>query len=138
MLRQFIATHAATASDPWIVPLTVLGPKMADRRLVNQQRSMKTMYQGSDMYTPACAGYATEDELMEYFNLLVNEFLKIEAQQFCVVNDKEYTVYIMEIEVTDSGLVRCSVLARWSPLRFLVNGWGGMRCGNWNFPINCS
>jgi hypothetical protein len=52
---------SVTATDPWIVPLTgdaartsqrgtivtVLGPKMADRRLVNQQRSMKTMYQGS-------------------------------------------------------------------------------------------
>ena len=109
---------SVTANDPWIVPLTgdatrtsqrgtivtVLGPKMADRRLVNQQRSMKTMYQGSDMYTPACAGYATEDELMDYFHLLIAEFRRIEAQQYCVVNGNEYTVYI-EVVVIISGLV---------------------------------
>jgi hypothetical protein len=74
---------------------------MADRRLVNQQRSMKTMYQGSDMYTPACAGYATEDELMDYFHLLIAEFCKIEAQQFCVVNGKEYAVYIKVVVIAD-------------------------------------
>ncbi len=46
------------------------------------------------MYTPVVAGYVDEGGLMPYFQLLVEEFLKIEQQQFCVVNGKRYTVYI--------------------------------------------
>jgi hypothetical protein len=38
------------------------------------------MYQGSDMYTPAAAGYVDEKGIMPYFQLLVDEFLKIEDQ----------------------------------------------------------
>ena len=30
---------------------------------------MKTMYQGSEMYTPACVGYATEKELRDILQL---------------------------------------------------------------------
>jgi hypothetical protein len=41
--------------------------------------------------------HANENELMDYFHLLVDEFRKIdpkiEVQQFCVVNGKKYTVY---------------------------------------------
>ena len=110
---------SVTASDPWIVPLTgdaartsqrgtvvtVLGPKMADHRLSNQQRSMKTMYQGSEMYTPACAGYATENELMEYFHLLLKEFGKIEAQGFCLVHGKNYPVHIKVVVIADMSFL---------------------------------
>jgi hypothetical protein len=93
--------ESVTPRDPWIVPITgdsvrtsnrgtfvtVVGPKMADRRLVNQERSGKTMYQGSDMYTPAAAEYYMDEKsLMPYFHLLVKEMLNIEQQQFCVVN----------------------------------------------------
>ena len=49
--------------------VTVLGPKMTDHRLCNQERTMKTMYQGSEMYTPACVGYATEKELRDILQL---------------------------------------------------------------------
>ena len=97
-----------TKESPWIVPLTgdavrtsqrgtivtVLGPKLADRRLVKQEQTGKTMCQSSDMYTPAVAGFMDETELMPWFHLLVGEFIKIEEQQFCVVNEKKYTVYL--------------------------------------------
>jgi hypothetical protein len=106
---------SVTANEPWILPLTgdgvrtstrgrfvtVVGPKMSDHRLVNQERSGKTMFQGSDMYTPAAAGYVDENGLMEFFHLLVKECLKIEEQQFCVVNDKKYTVYIKVAVIAD-------------------------------------
>ncbi len=60
--------------------VTVVGLKMADHRLVNQEHSGKTMFQGSDMYTPAVAGYVDENGLMQFFHLLVKECLKIEEQ----------------------------------------------------------
>jgi hypothetical protein len=74
---------------------------MADHRLVNQERSGKTMFQGSDMYTPAAAGYVDEKHLMQFFHLLVKECLKIEEQQFCVVKGKKYTVYIKVAVIAD-------------------------------------
>jgi hypothetical protein len=106
---------SVTPNEPWILPLTgdgvrtstrgrfvtVVGSKMSDHRLVNQERSGKTMYQGSDMYTPAAAGYVDENGLMEFFHLLVKECLKIEEQQFCVVNGKRYTVYIKVAVIAD-------------------------------------
>ncbi len=98
---------------PWIVPITgdgvvtsqrgtyatVLGPKMADHRLVLQEKTGKTMNQSREMYTPAVAGFLDESEIMPYFHLLVGEFLQIEDQQYCVVNGKRYTVYIQTIVV---------------------------------------
>jgi hypothetical protein len=93
---------------PWIVPITgdgvrtsqrgtvvtVLGPKMADRRLVKQEQTGKTMCQSSDMYTPAVAGFMDEAQLMPWFHRLVAEFMRIEEQKYCLVNGKKYTVYI--------------------------------------------
>jgi hypothetical protein len=106
---------SVTPNEPWILPLTgdgvrtstrgrlvtVVGLKMSDHRLVNQERSGKTMFQGSDMYTPAAAGYVDENGLMEFFHLLVKECLKIEEQQYCVVNGKKYTVYIKVAVIAD-------------------------------------
>jgi hypothetical protein len=100
---------------PWIVPITgdgvvtsrrgtfatVLGPKLANRRLVQQEKTGKTMNQSSDMYTPAVAGFVDEAELMPYFHRLVSEFLQIEEQQYCVVNGKRYPVYLQIIVVAD-------------------------------------
>ena len=97
-----------TKDSPWQVPLTgdaartsqrgtivtVLGPKLADRRLVKQEQTGKTMCQSSEMYTPAVAGFLDETQLMPWFHLMVAEFMKIEEQQFCVVNNKKYTVYL--------------------------------------------
>jgi hypothetical protein len=89
-LNQYVKTiyydarcESVTAHDPWILPITgdgvrtsqrgrfvtVVVLKMADLRLVNQERSGKTMFQGSDMYTPAVAGYVDEKVLMPYFHL---------------------------------------------------------------------
>jgi hypothetical protein len=109
------ACESVAPIDPWIVPITgdgvrtsnrgtfvtVLGPKMADQRLVNQERSGKTMYQGSDMYTLAAAGYMDEKSLIPYFHLLVNEMLNIEQQQFCVVNGTQFAVYIKTVVIAD-------------------------------------
>jgi hypothetical protein len=83
---------SVTKDAPWIVPLTgdgvvtsrrgayvtVLGVKMADVRLVQQEKTGKTMNQSSDMYTPIVAGFADEAALMPYFHLMVREFLQIE------------------------------------------------------------
>ena len=107
--------ESVTANNPWVLPLTgdgvrtsqrgtfvsVIGAKMADTRLVNQERSGKTMYQGSDMYTPAAAGYVDEKGIMPYFQLLVDEFLKIEDRGYCVVKCQEYPVYIKTVVIAD-------------------------------------
>ncbi len=88
--------EGVTKDLPWNVPstgdavrtsqrgtiVTVLGPKLADRRLVKQEQSGKTMCQSSEMYTPAVAGYMDETQLMPWFHRLVREFMKIEEQQF--------------------------------------------------------
>ena len=116
--------ESVTADDPWILPITgdgvrtsqrgrfvtVVGLKMADLRLVNQERSGKTMFQGSDMYTPAAAGYVDEKGLMPYFHLLVKECQQIEKQQFCVVNGKQYTVYIKVVVIADLAFLHKYVL----------------------------
>lgn len=65
------------------------GPKLADRRLVKQEQTGKTMCQSSGMYTPAVAGFMDEKELMPWFHRLVAEFLRIEEQQYCLVNGKK-------------------------------------------------
>ena len=104
-----------TETAPWIVCLTgdgvrtsqrgtfvtVIGPKLADPRLVQQTQTMKTMCQSREMYTPAVAGYADEKKLMPYFHLLVSEFLRIEEQRFCVVNDRRYPVYLKITVIAD-------------------------------------
>ena len=68
---------------------------------MKQEQTGKTMCQASSMYTPAVAGYKDESQLMPYFNLMVNEFLKIEEQQYCVVNAKKYNVHIKITSVAD-------------------------------------
>jgi hypothetical protein len=130
-LNQYVKTiyydahcDSVTAHDPWILPITgdgvrtsqrgrfvtVVGLKMADLRLVNQERTGKTMFQGSDMYTPAAAGYVDEKELMPYFHLLVKECQEIEKQQFCVVNGKKFTVYIKVVVIADLAFLHKYVL----------------------------
>lgn len=107
--------ESANESAPWIVPLTgdgvrtsqrgnfatVLGPKLADPRLVKQEQTGKTMCQASDMYTPAVAGFLKENEMMPYFHLLVTEFLRIEEQKFCEVNGVRYPVYLKITVIAD-------------------------------------
>jgi hypothetical protein len=109
-----------TKDAPWIVPLTgdgvvtskrgayvtVLGAKLADGRLVQQEQTGKTMNQSSAMYTPIVAGFADEAELMPFFQRMVEEFLKIEEEECCVVNDKRYTVYIHIIVVADKSFMQ--------------------------------
>ncbi len=84
--------NSVTSNDSFLLPVTgdgvrtsqrgtyvtVAGPKLSDHRLVNQERSGNTMVQGSDMYTPAVAGYVDEGVLMPYFQDLVEDFYKIE------------------------------------------------------------
>jgi hypothetical protein len=102
-------------ANPFILPLsgdlvrtstrgkvvTVMGPKQSDTRLVNQERTGKSMCQSSALYTPAVAGLATEGELMGYFDCMVKEFQKIETQGFCTVNGKEWEVHIKVVVVAD-------------------------------------
>ena len=113
-----------TKDSPWVVPLTgdavrtsqrgtivtVLGPKLADRRLVKQEQTGKTMCQSSDMYTPAVAGFMDETELMPWFHLLVAEFIKIEEQQFCIVKGKKYPVYLKVVVIADLSFLQKYVL----------------------------
>jgi hypothetical protein len=110
---------SVTKDAPWIVPLTgdgvvtsrrgayvtVLGVKMADVRLVQQEKTGKTMNQSSDMYTPIVAGFADEAALMPYFHLMVREFLQIEEQDYCVVNNKQYPVYIHTMVMADMSFL---------------------------------
>ena len=110
---------SVTKDAPWIVPLTgdgvvtsrrgayvtVLGVKMADVRLVQQEKTGKTMNQSSEMYTPIVAGFADEAALMPFFHLMVQEFLKIEEQEYCVVNNKEYPVYIHTMVIADMSFL---------------------------------
>ncbi len=63
-----------------------------------------------EMYTPACAGYATEKELMEYFHHLLDALRKIEEQQFCIVNGKKYRVFLEVIVVVDLSFLHKYVL----------------------------
>ena len=62
------------------------------------------------MYTPACAGYVTEKELMEYFHHLLDALRKIEEQQFCIVNGKKYRAFLEVIVVVDLSFLHKYVL----------------------------
>ncbi len=87
--------------------VTVMGPKQSDGRLKNQERAGQSlMCQSCDMYTPAVAGYATESEIMDYFNALVREFQEIERQGFCTVNGQVYKVPIKVYVVADLSFLQ--------------------------------
>ncbi len=123
MSRQYITMHAVrddiTADKPWILPLTgdlartsqrgtvvtVMGPKQADSRLTSQQRTGKSMCQSSGLYTPAVAGFATEAELMHYFNHMVSVFQEIEREGFCVVKGNGWKVHIKVVVVADLSVL---------------------------------
>ena len=100
----------ATADDPYIVAVTgdlarvsfsgkavtMCGPKQCDRRLVSQllTGNKGNMNQSRNLYTPAIGGYSTESDMMPLFEQLVDTFVAIEKQQYCVVDGKEYEVFI--------------------------------------------
>ena len=117
----------ATAEDPYILAVTgdlarvsfsgkavtLGGPKECDRRLVSQQltgkphitargaRYINNMNQSRTLYTPAIGGYSTESDMMPLFEELVDYFVEIEQQQFCVVDGKEYEVFIKVLVIAD-------------------------------------
>jgi hypothetical protein len=101
----------ATADDPYVLvvsgdlarvsfsgkAVTICGAKQCDRRLVSQQLTGKAnMNQSRTLYTPAMGGYAKESDMMPLFEQLVDYFVEIENQYFCVVDGKEY---VREFEV---------------------------------------
>ena len=107
----------ATADDPYIIAVTgdlarvsfsgkavtMCGAKQCDRRLVSQQLTGNKghMNQSRTLYTPAIGGYSTESDMMPLFEQLVDAFVEIEKQQFCVVDGKEYEVFIKVLVVAD-------------------------------------
>ena len=117
----------ATADDPYVLAVTgdlarvsfsgkavtLGGPKECDRRLVSQLltgkphttargvRYMNNMNQSRTLYTPAIGGYSTESDMMPLFEELVDYFVEIESQQFCVVDGKEYEVFIKVLVIAD-------------------------------------
>ena len=117
----------ATADDPYVVAVTgdlarvsfsgkavtLGGLKECDRRLVSQQltgkphmtalgeRYYNNMNQSRNLYVPAIGGYTTESDMMPLFEQLVDYFVEIEKQQFCVVDGKEYEVFIKVLVVAD-------------------------------------
>ena len=107
----------ATADDPYIVAVTgdlarvsfsgkavtMCGPKQCDRRLVSQllTGNKGNMNQSRNLYTPAIGGYSTESDMMPLFEELVDTFVAIEKQQYCVVDGKEYEVFIKVLVVAD-------------------------------------
>ncbi len=117
----------ATADDPYVLAVTgdlarvsfsgkavtLGGPKECDRRLVSQQLTGKphttaggvhyynNMNQLRTLFTPAIGGYSTESDMMLLFEELVDYFVGIEKQQFCVVGGKEYEVFIKVLVVAD-------------------------------------
>ena len=107
----------ATADDPYIVAVTgdlarvsfsgkavtMCGAKQCDRRLVSQQLTGNkgNMNQSRNLYTPAIGGYSTESDMMPLFEQLVDTFVAIEKQQYCVVDGKEYEVFIKVLVVAD-------------------------------------
>jgi hypothetical protein len=52
------------------------------------------MNQSRTLYSPAIGGYSTEADMMPLFEQLVDFFVEIEKQEFCVVDGKEYEVFI--------------------------------------------
>jgi hypothetical protein len=107
----------ATADDPYIIAVTgdlarvsfsgkavtMCGAKQCDRRLVSQQVTGNKghMNQSRTLYTPAIGGYSTESDMMPLFEQLVDTFVEIEKQQFCVVDGKQYEVFIKVLVVAD-------------------------------------
>jgi len=107
----------ATADDPYIIAVTgdlarvsfsgkavtMCGAKQCDRRLVSQQLTGNkgNMNQSRTLYTPAIGGYSTESDMMPLFEQLVDAFVEIEKQQFCVVDGKQYEVFIKVLVVAD-------------------------------------
>jgi hypothetical protein len=106
-----------SADDPYIIAVTgdlarvsfsgkavtMCGAKQCDRRLVSQQLTGNKgdMNQSRTLYTPAIGGYSTESDMMPLFEQLVDAFVEIEKQQFCVVDGKEYEVFIKVLVVAD-------------------------------------
>ncbi len=92
---------------------TLGGPKQCDHRLVSQELTRKihttargvrytnTMNQPRNLYTPAIGGYSTESDMMPLFKELVDLFVDIEMQHFCVADGKEYEVFIKVMVVAD-------------------------------------
>ena len=106
----------ATENDPYVLAVTgdlarvsfsgkavtLGGPKQCDRRLVSQLLTGKAnMNQSRTLYTPAIGGYSSESDMMPLFEQLVDYFVEIEKQQFCVVDGKEYEVFIKVLVVAD-------------------------------------
>ena len=108
-----------TADKPYIVALTgdlarvslnnkavtVCGVKECDPRLVSQKRTQvnnlndpsraKTIgNQSRNLYIPAMGGYTDESTLMPLFEELVEIFVEVEKQKYCVVDGKQYEVHI--------------------------------------------
>jgi hypothetical protein len=112
--------ESVTKDNPWLVPLsgdavrtstrgkvvTVMGPKQSDLRLTSQERTGKSMCQSSGLYTPAVAGFGSEEDLMGYFHSMVQEFLKIEEQGFCTVNGNKWDVHIKVVVVADLSFLQ--------------------------------
>jgi hypothetical protein len=114
----------ATADDPYVLAVTgdlalgsfsgkavtLGGPKECDRRrLVSQQltgkphttaragvRYYNNMNQSRTLYTPVIGGYSTESDMMPLFEELDDYFVELEKQQFCVVDGKDYEVFIYQ------------------------------------------
>ncbi len=59
------------------------------------------MHQSRTLYTPVIGGYSTESDMMTLFEQLVDTFVEIEKQQFCVVDGKEYEIFIKVLVVAD-------------------------------------
>ena len=108
-----------TANKPYIVALTgdlarvslnnkavtLCGVKECDPRLVSQKRTQvnnlndssraKTIgNQSRNLYIPAMGGYTDESTLMPLFEELVEIFVEVEKQKYCVVDGKQYEVHI--------------------------------------------
>jgi hypothetical protein len=105
----------APPHDPWLVPVTgdgtrvsyrgksvtMCGVKQADARLPSQLETGKTMNQSRHMYLPALAGYTDEKSIMPYFDEFVQAFQDIEEKGYCVVDGKQYNIYIRWFVVGD-------------------------------------
>jgi hypothetical protein len=108
-----------TANKPYIVALTgdlarvslnnkavtLCGVKECDPRLVSQKRTQVNNFndpsraktignQSRNLYIPAMGGYTDESTLMPLFEELVEIFVEVEKQKYCVVDGKQYEVHI--------------------------------------------
>ncbi len=115
------------------------GVKECDPRLVSQKltqvnnlndpsRAKKIGNQSRNLYLPAMGGYTDESTstLMPLFEELVEIFVEVEKQNFCVVDGQKYDVFIdvkvvadmMFLQLTERGgccatttFFACSVVA---------------------------